>query len=77
LNINTYSGLLPWWEDIARRLLRLKKILALGIGKENSHLTLRVAGEAEPLTPEQLLRVIPTGSLELSASPKSEKWASV
>ena len=52
------------WEDIVRRLLYLEKIFALGIGKENSHLTLRVDGKTEPLTPEQFLRIIPTGSLE-------------
>ena len=52
------------WEDIARRLLHLEKIFGLGIGKENSHLTLRVDGKTEPLTPEQFLWVIPTGSLE-------------
>ena len=49
---------------IVRRLLHLEKIFALGIGKENSHLTLRVDGKTEPLTPEQFLWVIPTGSLE-------------
>jgi glutamate synthase domain-containing protein 2/FAD/FMN-containing dehydrogenase/ferredoxin/glutamate synthase domain-containing protein 3 len=52
------------WEDIVRRLLHLEKIFALGIGKENSHLTLRIDGKTEPLTPEQFLWVIPTGSLE-------------
>jgi hypothetical protein len=52
------------WEDIVRRLLHLEKFFALGIGKENSHLTLRVDGKTEPLTPEQFLWVIPTGSLE-------------
>ena len=52
------------WEDIIRRLLHLGKIFALGSGKENSHLTLRVDGKTEPLTPEQFLWVIPTGSLE-------------
>jgi hypothetical protein len=46
------------WEDIARRLLYLEKIFALGIGKKDSHLTLRVDGKTEPLTPEQFLRVI-------------------
>jgi hypothetical protein len=51
-------------EDIARRLLYLEKIFALGIAKENSHLTLRIDGKTEPLTPEQFLWVIPTGSLE-------------
>jgi hypothetical protein len=52
------------WEDIARRLTYLEKIFALGIGKENSHLTLRVDGKTEPLTPAQFLCTIPTGSLE-------------
>jgi hypothetical protein len=52
------------WEGIVRRLLYLEKIFALGIGKENSHLTLRVDGKSEPLTPEQSLWVIPTGSLD-------------
>ena len=52
------------WEDIVRRLLHLEKIFGLGIGKENSHLTLRVDGKTDPLTPEQFLWVIPTGSLE-------------
>jgi hypothetical protein len=50
------------WEDITRRLLQLQRIFALGIGKENSHLTLRVDGKAELLTPEHFLWVIPTGS---------------
>jgi hypothetical protein len=52
------------WEDITRRLLHLEKVFALGIGKENSHLTLRIDGKTEPLTPEQFLQVIPKGSLE-------------
>jgi hypothetical protein len=52
------------WEDIARRLLYLEKIFALGIGKNNSHLTLRVDGKTESLTPDKFLWVIPTGSLE-------------
>jgi hypothetical protein len=52
------------WEDIVRRLLHLEEIFVLGIGKENSHLTLRIDGKTEPLTPEQFLWVIPTGSLE-------------
>jgi hypothetical protein len=47
------------WEDIVRRLLQLEKIFGLGIGKENSHLTLRIDGKTESLTPEQFLRVIP------------------
>jgi hypothetical protein len=55
---------LPWGEDIVRRLFHLEKIFALGIGKENSHLTLRIDVKTEPLTPEQFLRVIPTSSLE-------------
>jgi hypothetical protein len=52
------------WEDIVRRLLYLEKIFALGIGKENSHLTFRVDGKTKPLNPEQFLWAIPTGSLE-------------
>jgi hypothetical protein len=45
-------------DDIARRLLHLEKIFALGIGKENSHLTLRINRKTEPLTPEKFLWVI-------------------
>jgi hypothetical protein len=41
----------------------MEKIFALGIGKDKSHLTLRIDGKTEPLTPEQFLWVIPTGSL--------------
>jgi hypothetical protein len=41
-------------EDIVRRLLHPEKIFALGIGNENSHLTLRVDRKTERLTPEQL-----------------------
>jgi hypothetical protein len=52
------------WEDIVRRLLYLEKIFGLGIDKQNSHLTLRIDGKTEPLTPEQFFWVIPTGSLE-------------
>jgi len=37
------------WEDIVRRLLHLEKIFALGIGKENSHLT---SGSTESGTPD-------------------------
>jgi len=44
--------------------LHLEKIFALGIGKENSHLTLRVDGKTEPLTPEQFLWVLLRGSLD-------------
>jgi hypothetical protein len=51
-------------EHIVHRLLQLEKIFALGIGKENSHLTLGINGKTEPLTPEQFLWVISTGSLE-------------
>jgi hypothetical protein len=43
------------WEDIVISLLHLEKISALGIGKENSHLILRVDEKTEPLTPEQFL----------------------
>jgi hypothetical protein len=46
------------------RLFHLEKIFGLGIGRKNSHLTLRVDGKTEPPTPEQFLWVIPTGSLE-------------
>jgi hypothetical protein len=43
------------WEDIVHRPLYLEKIFAFGIVKENCHLTLRVDGKTEPLTPEQFL----------------------
>ena len=52
------------WEDIARRLVHLEKIFALGIDRKNSHLTLRIEGKSVDLTPEKFLWVIPTGSLE-------------
>jgi hypothetical protein len=52
------------WGYIVRRLHYREKIFALGIGKENSHLTLRIDGKTESLTPEQFLQVIPTGNLE-------------
>jgi hypothetical protein len=63
---NRYLGALrkkdKKWEDIARRLPHLEKIF--GLGKEDSHLTLRVDGKTEPLTPEQFIWIISTGSLE-------------
>ena len=52
------------WEDIVARLLHLEKIFGLGIHKENSHLSIRIDGKAEPLTPDGFLWVVPTGGLE-------------
>ncbi len=52
------------WEDLVTRLSHLEKIFGLGIGKENSHLTIRIDGKVGPLTPEQFLWLVPMGGLE-------------
>ena len=52
------------WEDVVGRLLHLEKIFGLGIGKENSHLTIKVDGRTEPLIPDNFLWLVPTGTLE-------------
>ncbi|HSB05461.1 MAG TPA: hypothetical protein VLK23_09710, partial [Thermodesulfobacteriota bacterium] len=52
------------WEGLVTRLLQLEKIFGLGIDKENSHLTIRIDGKVEPLTPEQFLWLVPMGGLE-------------
>ncbi len=52
------------WGEMLTRLLHLEKIFGLGIGRENSHLTLRIDGKQEPLTPEQFRWIIPMGGLE-------------
>jgi hypothetical protein len=52
------------WEDIVRHILHLEKIFALGIGKENSLVTLRIDGKTEPLTPEKFIWVIQRAARE-------------
>jgi glutamate synthase domain-containing protein 3 len=52
------------WKEIAARLMSLENIFGLGISKENNHLTLRMDGYLETMTPEHFRWIIPKGELE-------------
>jgi len=52
------------WAEIIDRLMNLENIFGLGISKENSHLTLRIGGHPETMTPEDFRWIIPKGELE-------------
>ena len=52
------------WEEIMGRLMKLEKIFALGFSRENSHLTAKIDGHFEMITPENFQWIIPKGELE-------------
>ena len=52
------------WNDIRERLLRLEKAFGLGFSRENGHLTARIDGRLQTVTPEDFRWIVPTGSLE-------------
>jgi glutamate synthase domain-containing protein 2/FAD/FMN-containing dehydrogenase/glutamate synthase domain-containing protein 3/ferredoxin len=52
------------WEEIVERLMNLEKIFGLGISRENNHLTARIDGERQTLTPESFRWILPKGELE-------------
>jgi glutamate synthase domain-containing protein 2/FAD/FMN-containing dehydrogenase/ferredoxin len=52
------------WEEIMERLLNLEKIFGLGISRENNHLTVRIDGQIQTITPEDFRWVLPKGELE-------------
>jgi hypothetical protein len=52
------------WKEIGDRLMILENIFALGISKEDNHLTLRMDGHLETMTPEHFRWIIPKGELE-------------
>ncbi len=52
------------WEEMIDRLIKLEKIFALGLSRENSHLTLHIDGHLQTITPEDFRWILPTGELE-------------
>jgi hypothetical protein len=52
------------WEEIVDRLIHLEDIFGLGMSRENRHLTLRIGGRPETVSPEHFRWVIPKGELE-------------
>ena len=52
------------WQDITNRLMHLEEIYGLGLAKQNGHLSVRIDGETQTLTPEDFLWILPKGELE-------------
>jgi hypothetical protein len=52
------------WGEIVNRLMNLEKIFGLGILRENSHLTAKIDGHLQTLTPESFRWILPKGELE-------------
>jgi len=52
------------WKEVMERLMRLEGMFALGFSRENNHLTVRINGRAETITPDRFKWVLPTGTLE-------------
>ena len=52
------------WEEIMGRLMKLENIFALGFSRKNSHLTVKIDGHLETITPENFRWIIPKGELE-------------
>ena len=52
------------WEEIVNRLMKLEDIFALGFSRENNHLTVKIDGQLQNLTPEPFRWIVPTGELE-------------
>jgi len=52
------------WEEIMVRLMKLENIFALGFSRKNNHLTAKIDGHPETITPEHFQWIIPKGELE-------------
>jgi hypothetical protein len=52
------------WKEIMGRLMKLENIFALGFSRENSHLTVKIDGHLQTITPENFQWIIPKGELE-------------
>jgi glutamate synthase domain-containing protein 2/FAD/FMN-containing dehydrogenase/ferredoxin len=52
------------WGEIMERLMRLEGMFALGFSRENNHLTVRIDGRVQTITPDTFKWVLPTGTLE-------------
>jgi len=52
------------WQEIIDRLMKLENIFALGFSRENNHLTVKIDGCLQTITPENFLWIIPKGELE-------------
>lgn len=52
------------WEEIIDRLMNLEKIFGLSISNGNSHLTFRIDGQIQTITPENFKWILPKGELE-------------
>jgi hypothetical protein len=52
------------WEEIMDRLVKLENMFALGFSRENNHLTARIDGQVQAITPDHFKWVLPTGTLE-------------
>jgi glutamate synthase domain-containing protein 3/glutamate synthase domain-containing protein 1 len=52
------------WKEIMGRLMKLENIFALGFSRENSHLTVKIDGRLQTITPENFRWILPKGELE-------------
>jgi glutamate synthase domain-containing protein 2/FAD/FMN-containing dehydrogenase/glutamate synthase domain-containing protein 3/ferredoxin len=52
------------WQEIIDRLMILDDIFALGFSRQNNHLTVKIDGRLETITPENFRWIIPKGELE-------------
>jgi glutamate synthase domain-containing protein 2/FAD/FMN-containing dehydrogenase/glutamate synthase domain-containing protein 3/ferredoxin len=52
------------WREIVDRLMKLENIFALGFSRENSHLTVKIDGHLQTITPENFRWILPKGELE-------------
>jgi hypothetical protein len=46
------------------RLMKLENIFALGFSRENNHLTVKIDGHLQTITPENFRWILPKGELE-------------
>jgi glutamate synthase domain-containing protein 2/FAD/FMN-containing dehydrogenase/ferredoxin/glutamate synthase domain-containing protein 3 len=52
------------WNQMRQRLLNLEKAFGLGFSRENGHLSVRIDGQLQTITPQDFRWIVPTGSLE-------------
>jgi hypothetical protein len=52
------------WQDVTKRLMHLEEIYGLGWVKQNDHLSVRIDGDMQTVTPEDFLWLLPKGELE-------------
>jgi glutamate synthase domain-containing protein 3 len=52
------------WKEIMGRLMKLENIFALGFSRENNHLTVKIDGHLQTITPENFRWILPKGELE-------------